>query len=284
MRILVIGSLVWDSIAGPVDQLAWDTTQWVDHLGAGIGGNGASTAYTIAKLGGQVGLLSACGDDPAGDVLLSTLAAVGVDCGPVQRLPGPTAMTVGLFAPDGRRQLWHAPGVNRDAHFALPTGWDHLHIANPFALPGLRQTSPALLEAARAQGLTTSLDLGWDRLNEWDMRIRPCLPFTDLLFGNADEMARIPGPYPCPAIVKQGADGSTLNGHLIPGFAVPTIDTTGAGDCFCGAFLAARAQGYPDPAAARLANAVAALSTTHPGATPGLLSWSETLAWLHHRP
>ena len=281
MRILVVGSLVWDALVGPVASLNWETTSWVDSASAGLGGNGGTTAFTIARLGGAVGLLSACGSDGVGHLLRSTLEAQGVDCIAVQFLPGPTAFTVGLYHPDGRRQLFHAPGVGALAEFAfLPPGYDHLHIANPFALPFLRRNAPNLLQAAKSAGLTTSLDLGWDRLAAWRAVVDPCLPFVDLLFANAAEAEYVPGPYPCSTVIKLGAAGCLVDGVRVPGFVVPTVDTTGAGDCFRGAFLAAKARGWEPLAAARFANAVAACSITHPGATPGLLEWTATENWI----
>jgi sugar/nucleoside kinase (ribokinase family) len=62
------------------------------------------------------------------------------------------------------------------------------------------------------------------------------------------------------AILKLGARGCAVytGGHeiLSPAFAVPVKDTTGAGDCFVGAFLSARLRGASLAEAARFANAV----------------------------
>jgi ribokinase len=58
------------------------------------------------------------------------------------------------------------------------------------------------------------------------------------------------------------------------------VDTTGAGDCFAGGFLAALCRGLSFPEAARVANAAGALSVSGLGATAGLKNWDETLAWL----
>lgn len=283
MRILVLGSLVWDSLAGPVEAVEWETTRWVESMSSGLGGNGGTTAFTFAKLsagsGHNVALLSVRGDDAAGEWLGERLREVGVDCRYLQTRRGATASTVGLFHPDGRRQLFHHPGVNTEAAFTLPTGFDHLHVANPFALPFVRQQGAALLNQAKARGMSTSMDLGWDRLGEWGKVVEPCLAFTDLLLANAAEAARVPAPYPCPAVIKNGADGCVAAGRAVPGFGVRAVDSTGAGDCFCGAFLAARARGMDLVEAAAIANAVGALSVQQAGATGGLLGWEATRAW-----
>lgn len=284
MRILVLGSLVWDSLAGPVECLEWDTTAWVESMSSGMGGNGGTTAYTIGKLTRgtsiEVALLSARGDDAAGDWLESTLREAGVECGHLAKRTGATASTQGLFNSAGRRQLFHHPGVNREATFGLPTGFDHLHVANPFALPFVRRHAAALLAEAKARGMSTSMDLGWDRLGEWGRVVDPCLAFTDLLMANSAEASHVPGPYPCPAVIKTGAEGCIVDGRPVPGFSVSAVDSTGAGDCFCGAFLAARARGAGLLTAAEFANAAGALSVQQAGATRGLLDWDATQAWV----
>ena len=111
----------------------------------------------------------------------------------LQSLREPTATTVGLYHPDGRRQLFHAPGAGALAVFALPPGFNHLHVANPFALPFLRHHEQILLHNAKAAGLTTSLDLGWDRLAPRHSVVDPCLLFVDLLFAIEVQAGFVPG-------------------------------------------------------------------------------------------
>ncbi len=284
MRVLVLGSLVWDSLAGPVEHLEWDTTRWVDGMAAGLGGNGGTTAYTFGRLTQgtphRVVLLSARGDDAPGRLLEERLLEAGVDCQYLQVLQGATAATLGLFHPDGRRQLFHHPGVNADASFSLPPGFEHLHIANPFALPFVRRHAADLLREARTHGMGTSMDLGWDRLGEWGEIVYPCLSLLDLLIANDVEAAHVPGPYPCPVIVKQGGEGCVVNGQRVSRYPVEAVDSTGAGDCFCGGLLAARARGEDLLSAAQFGNAVGALSVRQAGATGGLLDWGATHDWI----
>jgi len=284
--LLVAGNLVYDCIAGPVEELAWDQTTWPAAFAAGLGGNGGTTAYTAARMGVPVRLVTAAGADDHGATLRRTLESAGVECRFLDGLSGETALTLGLFRPDGARALIHRPGVLTQA-FALvdsllPFGenvtW--LHIANPFAVPALRRHAPAYLREARAAGRTTSLDLGWDRLGEWMEVIGPCLPYCDWVFANAAEAAQV-DLRACPnVIVKQGASGCTVNGTPIPGIPATAIDSTGAGDCFCGGFIAATMRGRPPIEAARIANACGAQSVSRAGATAGLLGWDETLSGL----
>lgn len=75
-------------------------------------------------------------------------------------------------------------------------------------------------------------------------------------------------------IVRNGAAGcvvalSERHSELVPGFAVESIDTNGAGDCHVGAFAAQLALGRPPIESARWANAAAAMSTTKHGPATG---------------
>ncbi len=56
----------------------------------------------------------------------------------------------------------------------------------------------------------------------------------------------------------------------IGAFDVPVVDTTGAGDTFCGALVLALAEGQGEADALRFASAAAALAVTKPGAQPSL--------------
>ena len=154
-----------------------------------------------------------------------------------------------------------------------------------------------VLQRARAAGLSTSLDTGWDADNRWMEDLQPCLPFADLLFVNESEGKMLTGsdnPRHVAAklrslganevVVKLGAEGCVVfvgdDEFVAPGFAVDAVDTTGAGDCFGGGFLAALHHGKSIPEAARFANAVGALKVSQLGAVKGVRDFAETEAWI----
>jgi sugar/nucleoside kinase (ribokinase family) len=127
--------------------------------------------------------------------------------------------------------------------------------------------------------------------------LAPCLPYTDLLFMNEDEARMLTGTSePAPAAeVMQGRGARTVVLKLsgrgcavfgpglaieCPAFDVPVVDTTGAGDCFAGAFLAALLRDRSYAEAARFANAVGALTIQKLGAVEGVRSFDETEAWM----
>ena len=69
-------------------------------------------------------------------------------------------------------------------------------------------------------------------------------------------------------VIRRGRSGCTVDGVDVPGFAVDAVDTNGAGDVHAGVFLAGLADGLAPPAAARRANAAAAIAVTRRGPSP----------------
>jgi sugar/nucleoside kinase (ribokinase family) len=302
--VLCCGNIVVDILVRPVDRFEFNTSVWVDSLAQQLGGNGASTAYTAGLLGVPARLLAYAGRDPMGDFALARLASAGCDLSFVVLSDEPTAASVVCVNSAGDRLILHRVGVGHAA-FAEPieftpsliSGCSRFHLANLFAIPGLRRHGAEALHRARAAGLATSADTGWDSLGRWLEDLRACLPLTDLLFVNADEARWLTGvAEPAAAarrlhelgagvcVVKLGAGGclvSTGESEFVaPAFQVSVVDTTGAGDCFAGGFLAALNLGASLEEAARFANAVAALSVQQLGATEGLRSYTETRAWM----
>jgi 2-dehydro-3-deoxygluconokinase len=88
-------------------------------------------------------------------------------------------------------------------------------------------------------------------------------------------------------VIKMGPQGCIVfddgGEQRVPGFSVVARDTTGAGDCFVGAFLAAMQRGQTYAQAARVANAAGAMNVEQIGAAKGVRSWDETEAWIRER-
>jgi len=88
-------------------------------------------------------------------------------------------------------------------------------------------------------------------------------------------------------VVTLGARGARLSAGgtvtEVPSFPVTPVDTTGAGDCFLGYFLAARDAGAEPEEALRRATAAAAIKVTRPGASEGIPTAAEVTAFLKER-
>lgn len=303
--VLCTGNIVIDILTRPVDEITWGGTKWVESIEQSLGGNGASTCSAIGKLGVPARLISGVGKDAFGDAALQRLQDCSVDVSRIARLDVATATSIALVRSDGTRAFLHQPGASRvlfSEPFALTAelaaGCSRLHIGNPFSITHLRPKVRSILEQARSLHLATSLDTAWDAFGEWMGLVGPCLSLVDLLFTNEDEARMLTGETEPAAIasafrahgastvvLKMGARGCAVfaggDRWLVPAFKVVAIDTTGAGDCFAGAFLAALQRGLTMPEAARMANAVGALNVQSLGGTSGLRSWDETVGWMN---
>jgi sugar/nucleoside kinase (ribokinase family) len=301
--VLCCGNISYDIPVWPVPSVAWGKSIWVEEITFSVGGNGANTSYSMATLGTPVRLTGMVGHDSAGDAILAMLEKAGVQPD-ISRTSTPTTATVVLVHPDSDRSFLHRPGASRDVtpcmlNYRAP-GFTHFHLANPFSLPTIRNHVGDVMAKARAAGLTTSLDTAWDAKDRWMEDIRPGLPYTDLLFVNDSEAEMLTGTGDLRAavrifrdlgakdvVVKVGPRGCVVfagdDEFEVPGFPVKSKDTTGAGDCFAGGFLASLHRGLNYVQAARIANAVGAMKVEQLGAAQGVRSWEETQAWIRLR-
>ena len=118
------------------------------------------------------------------------------------------------------------------------------------------------------------------------------LPHTDLLIVNEGEAEALAAMLGTPAaesgipnlVITRGGDGADYVGAAgsfhQPAFDVDVVDTTGAGDCFFGYFLAEIATGQEVPQALRLASGAAALHVTRQGAGAVIPRRAEVEAFL----
>jgi sulfofructose kinase len=85
-------------------------------------------------------------------------------------------------------------------------------------------------------------------------------------------------------IITLGSEGCTYlyqeKIFKLPAFRVKAVDTTGAGDCFHGAFCFALSRGFALPEAVGLASAVAAISCTKLGGRSGIPTYEQTLSFM----
>jgi sugar/nucleoside kinase (ribokinase family) len=302
--VLCCGNLVYDTLIRPVDELNWGGTTFVEAIECHAGGNGGNTSRALAILGTPVRILGAVADDEPGRFLVQQLRIAGVDTNYLERVIPPTSATAGLVRSSGERKFFHCMGASREAFAdaisfspAMCEGMTHFHFASMFVLPQLRARGSATLIAAEAAGLTTSFDTNWDPQNGWMGSLRPCLPHIGTLFMNQDEGRMITGSDEPKKMaqcilqhgtetlaIKLGARGCAIyNGDrevVCPAFEVHAVDSTGAGDCFAAGYLTAVLGGASLAEAGRFANAVAAMSVEKLGAVNGVVSETETYAWL----
>jgi sugar/nucleoside kinase (ribokinase family) len=290
--VIVCGNIVFDILARPVEEVRWEATTVVEDVEQQLGGNAGSTSYTLAKLGIPVTIATLLGRDATAEVVLGHLRTAGVDLSLVQRVDAPTSIAIALIRRNGQRALLYQLGAASEHFlpFTFPSDAVHFHLAAVYRMRHLRRIAPELLRHAREAGLRTSLDTQWDTEGEWMKVLAPSLPYCDYTLLNEDEALHLTG-HADPAeaarvlrdlgadnvIIKLGGRGCWANGTEIPGHKVAVVDTTGAGDCFAGGFVAAVQRGMGVVDAARFANDVGALAVGKVGATAGVLDWDATL-------
>lgn len=294
-RVVVCGNVVFDISARPVKEVRWEATTLIDEVEQQLGGNGGSTSYTLAQLGIPVTFATLTGRDAAAEFVLGRLSAAGVDLSLVQRVDAPTSIAISLIRANGERALLYRLGAASESFepFDFPTDASHFHISAVYRMRDLRRRAPELLKRAREAGLRTSVDTQWDTEGEWLPVLAPSLPFCDFTLMNEDEARMLTGCGEPEAaavrlrdmgatniVIKLGARGCWANGEWIPGYRVAAVDTTGAGDCFAGGFIAGLERGLSVPESARFANAVGAMAVRRIGATAGVLDWESTVQWM----
>nr|WP_261295232.1 ribokinase [Sphingomonas hylomeconis] len=239
------------------------------------GGKGANQAVAAARSSGAATvMLAALGNDAAAETLERSLAGAGVLLHAV-RSNSPTGAALITVSETGENAITVAPGANMAlAPTDLPDlagiAWLVLQLETPI------DTVTAFAQAARTAGVKVLLNTAPARALPAEL-----LAAVDVLVANEEELACVAGEDgsiadrlatigTSIAIVTLGARGSCAlaNGvfHLQPAFGVRAIDTTAAGDTFCGALAGALGQGQLLPEAMRFASAAAALATTRAGA------------------
>jgi sugar/nucleoside kinase (ribokinase family) len=226
------------------------------------------------------------GDDPAGRAAAAELRSEGVDARLQVDGELATGTCVVLVEPGGERTMLPDAGANAAlAAVPLPDGAVHLHLAGYALLhPGSRPAARELLTAARAAGLSVSVDpssaaplarAGPDEFLAWVDGIDLLLPNRDearLLAGaaTAADAARALRAHAREVVVKLGADGALWTDgeavEQVPARAVAGADATGAGDAFAAGLLAARLTGAAPREALTAACALAAEAVARPGA------------------
>jgi len=285
-EVFCVGNAVADILARPVDHLAPPgTSQRLDDAALGPGGNSINTGIALARLGVGVRIAAAIGDDRFGQFLRERVRAEGIDDSSLVTLAGAkTSTSIVLVQATGERRLLHLRGVSayfsdQNLDWGLVAGARLFHYASAFALPAFDGAPlERTLKHARELGCLTSVNICWDVQGRWLPLLQPALARTDFIFPNREEGQQLTGESEPTAIarrlrtrgvktviVKLGAAGCFVESpegfFTSPGFAVHPVDTTGAGDCFAAAFLAAICRGHSLAEAARFANAAGALAT-----------------------
>ncbi len=264
------------------------------------GGKGANQAVACARAGGvPTAMLLALGNDAFAQPLVESLTQAGVQLHTV-RAAQPTGVAFICVSQQGENAITVAPGANNALQAAhLPSLQGITHLLMQLETP--IDTVQAYAQAAKAQGVQVVL-------NAAPAQALPAtlLALVDILIVNEGELAALTPerlkqakledqlaqlPVPC-VVVTLGSQGclarlqnklqdkvqdkaqDEAGSQLIrqSAFKVDVVDTTAAGDTFCGALVAALSQGAAMPQALQRASAAAALACTQLGAQSSIPS------------
>ncbi|HIY65075.1 MAG TPA: ribokinase [Candidatus Agrococcus pullicola] len=283
-RIVCVGTAALDTIATisrfpGVD----DRVEAEQYITAG-GGNAATTAVTIARLGVPVEFSGFVGDDEIGDRVVSQLQTEGVGTSFVERRPGArTAQSIILVSqPSAARSI---VTYTAEAPSGIPDGFDWVHLDKAGARALHAGWSGSAKVAVDDGNLIPDLDLGLvDLYVPTVQTLRERTGLADV--AAAAEHARALGAGS--VVATSGSSGSLAldeaGFHVAAALDITPKSTLGAGDVFHGALLAAVVLGKNMSEAIRFANVTAALSCRALDGRSGIPDRAEVEATLTRLP
>lgn len=262
----------------------------------GYGGDSSNVAIAAARQGARVAYATAVGEDRAGRAFLDLWAAEGIEVSAVRRRPDrPTAIYFISYEAGHHRFHFHREGSAAAAYGPADVPEAMIAGARMFFASGISQAiSPTAADAvfhaiaiARAHGVAVAYDTNY-RPRLWPAAraaavMHAALAGADYALPSREDAESLTGLTepdaildfylrlgPRVVVLKMGADGAWLataeRRVRIPAHPCRPVDATGAGDTFCGAFLARILAGDPPESAARYAAVAAALATAGQGA------------------
>ena len=229
------------------------------------GGKGSNQAVGAARLGAEVTFLTAVGRDAFGDRAHELWAEEGVDAAAVLRVPEPTMTAAILVEGSGDNRIVIVPGALSTLAPSHVDGFAKQIAAADVLLVQLEipvETALHALEVGRDAGVRTIL-------NPAPAPPQPISPRADYVVPNESEARAVAGAEGM-LVLTLGEEGARLGEEIIPAYPARVVDTTGAGDAFCGAFAVALAEGASDEEAVRWGCAAGAHMVEHEGVVPGL--------------
>jgi ribokinase len=290
-RICVVGSANIDfTVALPRLPRVGETVS-AGTLLVNRGGKGANQAVAARRLGAEVRMIGCVGDDDSGGDIRRALLEEGIGVDGLATTPDAATGTALIFVdPEGRNQIGVAPGANHRLTVEMAQRGEDAIAWAEVVLCQLEVPVPVVrwaLETARRHGVITVLNpapvqelsdelLGLvDYLtpNEGEATALTGIEVQDLDSGRR-AAARLVERGVGTVIITLGEKGALVcdGGSAVhfEAFPVEAIDTTGAGDAFCGSLAVGLAAGGSLDQIIPLASATAALQCTRRGAQDAL--------------
>jgi ribokinase len=257
------------------------------------GGKGANQTLASVRSGAPTSILGAVGDDDFGRQRLADLEADGVDCRSVQisdRVASGAALIT--IEADGDNRIAYVPGATLE--IAPERAIEAINRVRPSAIMMTLELPPETIQTLITEGriagaviilnatpepaASAALAMQADILIVNETEARELLGWgkDERDWESAASALREMGPQN--VIITLGAEGAFVLANRVTVITAPkvaVVDTTGAGDAFCGAFAAQIAKGAEIEDAARAGVIAGALAVTKAGAQPSQPYWNE---------
>ena len=274
----------------------------------GYGGDTSNAAIAAARQGARVGYITAIGQDMAGDAFMRLWADEGVDSATVIRMEdAQTGVYFMTHDAGGHRFHHYRTGSAASRYTAAMLPEAAIAAARILYVSGISQgisTSAAdavyrAIDIAKAHAVKVAYDTNY-RPKLWPPAwaaavMHAAMARADIALPGLEDAAALTGLHDPDAIadcylrlgaplvvLKMGAAGVLLatgtERHRIPARPVRLVDAAGAGDVFCGAFLARILAGDVPLAAALYANTAAALACEGLGCVAPIPTAAQVLA------
>ncbi|CAD2074722.1 ribokinase [Phocicoccus pinnipedialis] len=285
-KITVIGSLNMDLVVITDEHPQIGETVIGKDFKTTCGGKGGNQAVATAKLGNDVQFIGRVGDDSFGDNILSTFEKNGIKM--IERQPlenTPTGIAC-VTVSNNDNSIIIVSGANAEVTPELVETHKERILESDFVMTQLEipmetinhiakicaeNTIPLLVNPAPAQKLTDTILEACTYITPNEIELEQLKAFHPNLMTE----------YKHKLIVTCGKDGSFyFDGDkktVVPGFKTIPVDTTGAGDCFNGAFISAITNGNDLHNSIRFANAAASVAISKFGAQEGMPTEQEVL-------
>ncbi len=285
--IVIVGSITMDLVTRTPRIPAIGQTLIGTGFETNQGGKGANQAVAAARLGYPAAMVAKVGDDAYGPELIASLERAGVDTAAMEQVSGPSGLAPIYVADDGRNAIVVVPGANgkmdratvsKHADLIRSAGMVLCQLEIPmdtlsYTLDFCAQAGvPVMLDPAPAADLPNAVwsKVAWFTPNETEA--------AHYVGEGADAEAiakRLLAKGLRGVVLKRGGEGAYVavadgKAEWVKPFQVNAIDTVAAGDCFNGAFAVALLEGNDPWAAARFANAAAAICVTRKGAAASM--------------
>jgi len=268
-RVVVVGSLNVDLVTHVERHPKPGETVRGSRLERFAGGKGANQAVAASAAGASVVMVGCVGSDEAGSAYVARMLALGVDVAAVRVQPDcPTGHAFITVEEAGENSIVVVAGANaavtvEDLEVLGSVGPGDVVLVQlevPLAVVA------AAVRRASARGARVVLNLA-----PYSALPPDVVALADPVVVNEHEALLLADSEALPAslVVTFGAAGAAWDGDRLTGpvVAVPEVlDTTGAGDAFCGALSAALVAGAGRPEALQAALAAGADAVKHFGA------------------